>query len=156
MRERVIAAAVVMCALLYATAARAATLPAASVVEDLLYFRDVWAAKDRSYGDDARAHMLAFVDDRIAHARPMARSELALIFAEAQALSGNNHTESDFLAESDLFHPLPFSFWLFPEGAKVTRAHPEFRRLLGATIVGIGGVPIAEVLLRCEKLIAGT
>jgi hypothetical protein len=156
MREPVIAAGAMVCVLLCGTPTGAVTLPAAAVVEDLRYFRDVCAPKDRSYSDDARARMGAFVDDRIAHAKPMERYELALIFAEAQALSGNNHTESEFLAEADLFHPLPIAYWLFPEGAIVTRAHPEFRRLLGATIVRIGGVPFAEAAQRCEKLIAGT
>lgn len=156
MRERVIAAGVMVGALLCATPAGAVTLPAASVVEDLRYFRDVWAAKDRSYGDDARARMVAFIDDHIAHARSMERYDLALIFAEAQALSGNSHTESEFFAVDGLFHPLPISFWLFPEGAIVTRACPEFRRLLGAKIVRIGGVPVSEAAHRCDKLIAGT
>ncbi len=136
--------------------ARAEALPPAAVVEDLTYLRDVWAAKDRSYTAPRREAMLAFVNAQIARPRPMERWELALVIAEAQALSGNNHTESDFFAEEGLFHTLPISFWLFPEGAIVTRAHPDFRRLLGARIEAIGGVSYAVAAQRVEKYIAGT
>src|SRR5258706_3716737 len=156
MRKGVVAASVAMVAVLSAMAAGAVTLPAASVVEDLRYFRDVWAARDCSYSEDTRARMVAFISERIERARPMERHDLALIFAEAQALSGNSHTESELFAVDGLFHPLPISFWLFPEGAIVTRACPEFRRLLGARIVRIGGLPVSEAAQRCDKLIAGT
>src|SRR5579859_5667190 len=81
-------------ACLMATPAAAEPLPAPSVVQDLTFARDVWAVRERSFSPEARTRMLAFLGDQIAHARPMERTELALVFSEAQAMSGNDHTQS--------------------------------------------------------------
>lgn len=143
-------------ACVFALAARAEPLPATAVVQDLTYARDVWAAKDRSFSPEARTRMLAFIGDQMAHARPMERTDLALIFAQAQAMSGNDHTQSDYFNEADLFHALPISFWLFPEGAVITRAHPSQADLLGARILKIGGVSVGEAGRRVAKYISGT
>lgn len=132
------------------------TLPKASVVEDLTFFRDVYAPKERSYTPQTRAEMKRFVDDAIAHAKAMPRYALALEFAQAQAISNNAHTYSDYFDIDGLFHPLPVSFWEFPEGPIVTRAHPDFRRLLGAKILSIGGLPFAKAAERVAKFIPGT
>jgi len=131
-------------------------LPAAAVVQDLTFFRDVWAVKDRSFTPETRKQMTAFIDAQIAKAAPMERTGLALIFSQAEAFSGNNHTQSDFFGEENLFHSLPISFWIFPEGAMVTRAHPQDRDLLGAKILRIGGVSVAEAQRRVAKYISGT
>jgi len=136
--------------------AAAAPLPTSAVIQDLTYFRDVWAAKDRSFSPQAHDRLVAFIDGEIARAAPMERADLALVFSQAEAFSGNDHTQSDFFAEPDLFHGLPISFWLFPEGGVVTRAHPTERDLLGATILSIGGVPLAEAEHRVAKYISGT
>jgi hypothetical protein len=139
-----------------AVPASAEPLSSAAVVQDLTYARDVWAAKDHSYSPEARTRMLAFIDDEIAHPRPMERTGLALVFAQAQAMSGNDHTQSDYFNEADLFHSLPISFWLFPEGAVITRAHPSQADLLGAQILKIGGVSVTEAGRRVAKYISGT
>ena len=118
--------------------------------------RHVWAAKEKSFSPETRARMVAFVNDQIAHSRVLERWELALVFSEAAAFSGNNHTQPDFFGEDGLFHSLPFSFWLFSDGAYVTRAHPDYRRLLGARIVRIGNASIDEAARRVGKYIAGT
>jgi hypothetical protein len=152
-RARSTALAVVLC---LSAAAGAEPLTKDAVVQDLRYFRDVWASKEKAYTPEARARMLAFIDARIAGARPMERWELALIFAEAQAMSGNNHTDSGYPYAEGLFRTLPISFWDFPEGFVVTRAHPDFRRLLGARIVSIGGVPAPEAARRVGRYVSGT
>jgi hypothetical protein len=136
--------------------AAAEALTRDAVVRDLTYFRDVWAAKEKAFTPEARSRMLAFVNARIAGARPMERWELALVFAEAQAMSGNNHTDGSYPFADGLFRTLPISFWDFPEGFVVTRAHPDFRRLLGARIVSIGGVPAPEASRRIAKYVSGT
>ena len=155
MRLRHLAAAAAA-ALAIVPPAHAEPMPAGAVVQDLIFFRDVWAAKEKSFAAEARARMLAFVGEQIAHPRAMERWELALVCFEAAAFSGNNHTQPEFFEEAGLFHTLPISFWLFSDGAFVTRAHPGFRRLLGARIVRMGGVPIREAAQRVEKFIAGT
>lgn len=154
MSRKLLAAGILACT--FDTPAMADPLPAAAVVQDLIYFRDVWAAKDRSFSPQAHDRLVAFINDEIAKAVPMERADLALVFSEAEAFSGNDHTQSDFFAEPDLFHSLPISFWLFPEGAVVTRAHPAHRDLLGATIVRIGAVPVVEAERRVAKYISGT
>ncbi|MEO6579985.1 MAG: hypothetical protein ABIN83_02390, partial [Sphingomicrobium sp.] len=125
------------------------------VASDLRYFRDVYAPKERAYTDQTRAAMVRFIEGQLATARPMTRAEIALIFSEAQALSGNNHTQSEFFDTESEFHPLPISFWWFTEGAVITRVHPGFEALLGARILSIGGVPIAEAERRVAKYISG-
>src|SRR5258708_3425224 len=112
--------------------------------------------KDRSFTPEARIKMRAFLAEEIVRARSMERTDLALILAQAQAMSGNNHTQSDYFNEPDLFHSVPISFWFFQEGAMVTRAHPSQADLLGAKILRIGGVSIDDAGLRVTKYIAGT
>jgi hypothetical protein len=112
--------------------------------------------KDRSFSPEARIKMLAFLAEEIVRARSMERTDLALVLAQAQAMSGNNHTQSDYFNEPDLFHSVPISFWFFPEGAMVTRAHPSQADLLGAKILSIGGVSVGDAGLRVGKYIAGT
>jgi hypothetical protein len=148
-------AALVAVVLSLSGSAEGAPLTRDAVIQDLTYFRDVWAVKEKAYTPETRAAMLRFVDARIAAAQPMERWELALVFAEAQAMSGNDHTDGSYPFAEGLFHTLPISFWDFPEGFVVTRAHPEFRRLLGARIVSIGGVPAADAARRVSKYISG-
>ena len=131
-------------------------LSVSSVIHDLHYLQDVWVPKERSFTNSTREEVLTFISDQIAHAHSMQRSELALIFSEAQALSANNHTQTNYFREEGLFTNLPISFWLFPDGAFITRTQISYRRLLGANILRIGGVPIIEAERRVAKYIAGT
>jgi hypothetical protein len=85
----------------------------------------------------------------------MDKAELALTFSEAAAFTGNDHTLIGIYNAPDVFHALPISFWWFPEGAIVTRTHPDYRRLLGARIIAIDGVPIEQVASRVERFIPG-
>lgn len=126
------------------------------VAADLVFFRDQWAPRERSYTPETRARMLAFVEREIANARPMTRTDLALVYSRAMAFTGNNHTKTRWWNEVDAFQVAPFSFWWFPEGAMVTRAHPDQRDLLGAELVTIGGVPVREAYRRVIPYISGT
>jgi hypothetical protein len=126
-----------------------------AVVEDLTYLRDAWAPKERAFTPESRAQFNAFVADRIAKARPMSRTQLALVFGQGEAYTGNAHSASNYFQVDGLFHTLPISFWTFADGPFVTRAHPSFRDLLGARIVRIEGVPFAEAARRVGPFIAG-
>jgi hypothetical protein len=126
------------------------------VVADLLFFRDQWAPREQAYNAQSRARMLEFVNSRIASARPMEKTDLALIFSRAMAFTGNNHTNTPWWDEVGAFEVVPVSFWWFPEGAIVTRAHPDQRDLLGAEILAIGGVPVREAMRRVSAYIPGT
>jgi len=126
------------------------------VLADLVFFRDVWGPKDRSYSDANREAMRKLIDTEIARAQPMRTVDLALTFERAMALSGNNHTHTRFFNEPGSFSVVPVSFWWFPEGAIVTRAHPDHADLLGARIVSIGRTPIQRALENVRPFISGT
>lgn len=161
----ILAATVSTC--LLSVEARAASIPAqaavsidqanlmskAAVIEDLTYFRDVWAPKERALTPQARARFVSFINDEIASARPMSRAALALVFARGQAFTGNGHSGSNY-AEG-LFHSLPIGFWLFGDGAFVTGTARDHRDLIGARIKSIGGVAIADAVERIAQFIAG-
>lgn len=160
----VLAATLAACFLPVGT--RAASIPAqaasidqtdlmnkAAVIEDLTYFRDVWAPRERALTPEARARFDAFINNEIAVASPMRRAELALVFARGQAFTGNGHSGSNY-AEG-LFHPLPVNFWIFADGAFVTGAARDHRDLLGARIKSIGGVAFADAAKRVAPFIAG-
>jgi hypothetical protein len=148
-------AALVVALLSLSAPAAAEPLTKDAVEKDLRYFRDVWAEKEKAYTPEARARLLAFVDAQLGSARPMEKWELALLFSEAMAMSGNDHTDGEYPFTSGIFTVLPVSFWEFPEGFVVTRAHPDFKRLLGARIVSIGGAPAKEAAGRVGKYIPG-
>lgn len=135
------------------SAHQADLLSRATVVEDLTYFRDVWAPKERAFTPQARARFNAFVGQEIANARAISRSELALIFARGQAYTGNAHSATNY-AEG-LFHPLPISFWIFADGAVVTGTDPAYRDLLGAHIKSVGGIAFADAARRIGQFIPG-
>jgi hypothetical protein len=143
-------------AVLIGTPAAAAPLTAEQVRADLIFFRDQWAPREHAYTDESRARMRAFIDSRIAAAQPMERAELALTMSRAMALTGNNHTKTRYFQEEGSFSVVPISFWWFPEGAMVTRAHPGQQDLLGARILAIGGVPVEQARERDAAYIPGT
>ena len=137
-------------------AAAGAPLTREQVIADLAFFRDQWSPRERSYTPETRARMLAYIERQIADARPMDQNDLALIFSRAMAFTGNNHTVTRWFQEVGSFHVVPFSFWWFPEGAMVTRAHPSQQDLLGAELLSVGGVPIREAMSRVADYIPGT
>lgn len=141
--------------LLFSAASLAEPLTVGQVMADLQYFRDTWTPREKSFTPETRQQSIDFINNQIASAHPMGRADLALVFPQAAAFSGNNHTLIYLYDVPGLFHSLPFSFWWFSEGAVVTRTHPEYRQLLGARIVSVGGVPIREAASRVERFIAG-
>ena len=60
MRVRTLAVAAAA-ALVIVRPARAEPMTADAAVQDLIFFRDVWAAKEKSFTPEARARMLAFI-----------------------------------------------------------------------------------------------
>src|SRR5579864_8277691 len=127
-----------------------------AVVEDLTYFRDVWAPKERAFTPQSLARFNAFVSHEIAMARPMSRAELAILFARGEAFTGNAHSATNYFRIDGLFHTLPISFWTFADGPFITRTDPSLRELLGARIERIGGVPFLGAANRVGVFISGT
>ena len=56
---------------------------------------------------------------------------------------GDGHTSVRLFRERPEY---PISLFWFDDGLKITESTVEYRNLLGATILGIGGVPAAEAL----------
>lgn len=131
-------------------------LTRAQVIADLEFFRDQYAPRERAYTDATRAEMARFINAEIASARPMRVVDLVLVMSRAMAFTDNNHTRVNFFREVGSYTVAPISFWWFPEGAIVTRAHPDQRDLLGARIVSVGGVRIERARERVRPYIPGT
>jgi hypothetical protein len=66
------------------------------------------------------------------------------------ALIGDGHT---FLDTSGLYARFPLECLWFGNDLRVTRAAPEYRKALGAKIVSIGSVPIAEAHKRIQQFV---
>jgi hypothetical protein len=67
------------------------------------------------------------------------------------ALIGDGHT---FLDTSGLYARFPLEAFWFGNDLRVTRATPEYRKALGAKIVSIGSVPIAEAHKRIQQFVS--
>lgn len=126
------------------------------VIADLVFFRDQWAPREKSFTPATREQMLRYVNGEIARAKPLEKTQLALVMSRAMAFTGNNHTKLGWWNEVDAFQVAPFSFWWFPEGAMVTRAHPAQRDLLGAKLIAIGGMPVTKAAELVAAYIPGT
>ena len=99
-----------------------------AVIHDLVYFRDAWAPKERSFTPDTRAQFNTFIADQISRARPMSKAELALVFAQGEAYTRNAHSEPSYLQTDGLFHTLPISFWTSPSCARSTAMPGRYLR----------------------------
>lgn len=66
------------------------------------------------------------------------------------ALIGDGHT---FLDTSGLYQRFPLEGFWFGNDFRVIRAAPEYREALGARIVSIGSVPIAEAQKRIQQFV---
>jgi hypothetical protein len=68
--------------------------------------------------------------------------EVILGLRRILALVGDGHT--NIYGWESSFHGYPFRFYRFDDGYYVTRATPEYARLLGARLVKIGGTEIGQ------------
>ncbi|HEY6454983.1 MAG TPA: hypothetical protein VIY90_06815 [Steroidobacteraceae bacterium] len=119
---------------------------------DLVYLRDVFGTKDKSF--DARSHAAfdSFVNDAIGHVDSLDSPQFALDVARAVAIPHNTHTAAYPQA---YFHSLPLRLWWFADGLYVVKAHPDFANLIGARIEKFGELAPQEALRRLRPYISG-
>ncbi len=120
--------------------------------EDLIYLRDVFGAKEQSFDARGRVEFNSFVNDAITRVASLDAPQFALAVARAVAIPHNTHTAA---YPEPFFHSLPLRLWWFSDGLYVVKAHPDFKRLIGARIEKIGALAPEEALRRLEPYISG-
>jgi hypothetical protein len=120
--------------------------------EDLIYLRDVWAPKEKSFNPQQRDAFNRIVDDAVAHVDSLDAPRFALVVARAVAIPHNTHTSAYPQA---FFHSLPLRLWWFADGLYVVKAHPHFANLIGARIEKFGDLAPEEAVRRLSPYISG-
>jgi hypothetical protein len=95
-------------------AGSAQALTPAQIREDLVYLRDLFGTKDKSFDARGRAEFNSFVNDAITHVDSLLVPQFALDVARAVAIAHNTHTAAYPQA---LFHAMPLRLWWFSDGA---------------------------------------
>ncbi|WP_234837337.1 hypothetical protein [Sinorhizobium medicae] len=111
-------------------------LTPAQMREDLTFLVEKWAPLDKSFSDSQRAEFGRHVDETASAAENLAPEEFALEVMKAVALARNGHTNAN--VGTLLGADLPVRVWSFSDGLYIVKTHPDFKRLLGARVVGIG------------------
>lgn len=122
--------------------------------EDLTYLKETWAPQDRSFNDSQRSDFNRLVDETAAAAEHLTPEEFALHVMRAVAVARNEHTNAN--AAKLLGPDIPVRVWLFADGLRVVKTHPDFARLLGARIDGIGALTTQEALDALRVYLPGT
>lgn len=128
-------------------------LTPARMREDLLYLRDVWSPRDKSFSVASRSRFNAAVDAAIAEVDTLTPVEFSLRVSRAVALAGNGHTNAEL---GPHFHALPLRAAWFPEGLFIVRTAPGHTELLGARIDRFGPLTAEQALQRIAPYISGT
>ena len=85
----------------------------------------------------------------------MARHQVIVELQKLCALVGDGHTNvNPWRDTSAVFHQLPLALYSFEDGIFVRAATHARRALLGARLVGVGGVPVEQALARISPLIS--
>jgi len=84
----------------------------------------------------------------------LARHQVIVELERLDALVGDGHSNvSPWRDTSAVFHQLPVALYWFEDGIYVRAAAKAQAALLGARVVGIGGVPVEQALARVRPLI---
>lgn len=84
-----------------------------------------------------------------------ARHQVIVELQKLDALVGDGHSNvSPWRDTSAVFHQLPVALYWFEDGLFVRAATEEQGALLGARVVGVGGVPVEQALARVRPLIS--
>ena len=85
----------------------------------------------------------------------LARHQVIVELQRLAAMVGDGHSNvSPWRDTSAVFHELPIRLYWFDDGLTVRSATQAQAALLGARVVSIGGVPVAEALARVRPLIS--
>jgi len=128
-------------------------LTAAQMREDLVFLSQEWAPRDKSFSDTQRQEFDRLVEQAMAAADTMTPTQFAFQIMRASALARNGHTGAN--AAALLGRDLPVRAWWFADGLHVVKAHPAFKRLLGARIERIGSLDAETAHERVKPYLAG-
>ena len=93
------------------------------------------------------------VADLDARIPSLQRHEIIVGLMRIAAMIGDGHTRVEPRKDAAFgFRSLPLKLYLFEDGLFVRAARPDHAALVGAEIVEIGGVPIAEALRRVAEI----
>ena len=81
----------------------------------------------------------------------MQDSDIVMALSRIVAMIGDGHT---FLQWGGLYPSVPLRLYWFGKELRVTETVEQYRRALGARVVGIGGVDVAEVFRRDQPYIS--
>ncbi len=129
-------------------------LTSAEMREDLVFLKEKWAPRDKSFSDSQRQAFDRQIAATAAAADQLTPQAFALEIMRAVALARNGHTNANVGA---LLGPdLPVRVWSFSDGLYIVKAHPDFERLLGARIDSIGSLTTQQALERVSAYLSGT
>lgn len=124
-------------------------------VQDIGFFRRAFLAKDRSFGDAARAAAETRLAALEAKAVTVEQPAFELELARIAALADNGHTHYVFHSISRYYNRVPLRLAVFGEDFHVVRAAEGQHDLLGARLVAIDGHPLAELREAVRSLWGG-
>lgn len=105
------------------------------------------------YHTVSRQEFEAAVADLHARIPSMQRNEIIVGLMRIAAMVGDGHTRVDPRKDPKFaFQSLPLKLYLFEDGLFVRAARPDHAALVGAEIVEIGGVPVAEAIRRTHTI----
>lgn len=122
---------------------------------DLQFAVDTFLARDRSFGDGARARFRAAVAALADSAGVRTNEEMIVGLAKAVAMADNAHTRLYLVRNRSELRRLPVRVWWFADGLFVIRAQPGYEALLGARLTHLCGHPVDEVRRDVRPLYAG-
>ena len=101
----------------------------------------------------SRQQFEAAVDELNARIPAMERDEIVVGFMRIAAMVGDGHTRVDPRKDAKFGFPsLPLKLYLFEDGLFIRAARPDYAALVGAEIIEIGGVPVAEAIRRTHAI----
>ncbi|HEX8904632.1 MAG TPA: hypothetical protein VF771_07305 [Longimicrobiaceae bacterium] len=121
---------------------------------DLRFAADSFLARDRSFGEEARARFRTAVAALADSADRLTNEEIIVGVAKAVALADNAHTRLYLARNRSEVRRLPVRVWWFADGLFVVRAQPGYEALLGARLTGICGHAVEQVRRAVRPLYA--
>ncbi len=122
---------------------------------DLEAFRTQFLAIDQSYSDAARAQAEQRLAELEKELGRVTRAQFELQLAQIVALADNGHTASFAGPRSRRYDRVPIRLAPFGDQFHVLRAKAQHRDLLGARLVAIDGVAMADVVAAARTLAGG-
>lgn len=135
-------------------AAQPAELSPAQWREDLRFMvRELTGRHPDPYHHVSKAAFDAAVAELDGRIPSLQRNQIIVGMMRIAAMIGDGHTRVEPRKDPKFqFRSLPLKLYLFDDGLFVRAAQPDYAGLLGAEILEVGGVPLAEALRRVGEI----